>query len=103
MIMGAMCRNSSYAHGGGYSSDLLSGQKILNDHNNFMQQQKHENYNNLERDEQPKKVMHHFLDECPPKDKHSWSNSEDKMPNHRTQLSISIPNSLHDFFITQKW
>lgn len=59
---------------------------------------------NLEREEQPKKVMHHFLDEWAPKDKDSWrTNSEDKMPTHRTQLSISIPNSMHDFFVTQKW
>ncbi|KAI3443569.1 hypothetical protein Pfo_000234 [Paulownia fortunei] len=91
-----------------YSSDLESGQKIqsLNDHS--YRQQKHEQYYtcdmplNLERDDQPKKVMHHFLDEWPPNDKDSWPNSEDKMPSHRTQLSISIPNSLHDFFMTQK-
>lgn len=59
-------------------------------------------YSSLEREEQPKKVMHHFLDEWAPKETESWRN-EENMPTHRTQLSISVPNSLHDFFITQKW
>ncbi|KAL2480351.1 Growth-regulating factor [Abeliophyllum distichum] len=54
--------------------------------------------NNTERvEDQPKKTMHHFLDEWPPKDK----DSEDKLLSHGTQLSISIPNALHDFFMTQ--
>ncbi|KAL7136843.1 hypothetical protein ABFS83_10G056900 [Erythranthe nasuta] len=54
-----------------------------------------------------KKVMHRFIDECPPKDEREYSDDKTTimpMPIHRTQLSISInPNSLHDFFITQKW
>ncbi|KAL0426802.1 UNVERIFIED_CONTAM: Growth-regulating factor 1 [Sesamum latifolium] len=55
--------------------------------------------------DQPKKVMHHFLDELPPKHKDSWPNQDESLSSsHRTQLSISAPpNSLHDFFMTQKW
>ncbi|KAL0345038.1 UNVERIFIED_CONTAM: Growth-regulating factor 3 [Sesamum radiatum] len=55
--------------------------------------------------DQPKKVMHHFLDELPPKHKDSWPNPDENLSSsHRTQLSISAPpNSLHDFFMTQKW
>lgn len=54
---------------------------------------------------QPKKVMHHFFDEWPQENKHSWlDDSEDKYSNHgplfKTHLSISIPNSPHDFFMT---
>lgn len=94
-----------------YSSDLQSGQNVQSFDDHTYRQHKHDDHHyyscdmplNLERDDQPKKVMHHFLDEWPPKDKDSWANSEDKMPSHRTQLSISIPNSLHDFFMTQKW
>lgn len=62
----------------------------------------HHFYSRDAAEEQPKKVMHHFLDEWAPKETDSWSKSEEKMPSHRTQLSISIPNSLHDFFVTQK-
>lgn len=53
-------------------------------------------------DHQPKKVMHHFFDEWPPKDnKDSWLDSEDKFSGlSKTQLSISIPNPSQDFFIT---
>ncbi|CAN4109992.1 unnamed protein product [Withania somnifera] len=53
-------------------------------------------------DHQPKKVMHHFFDEWPPKDnKDSWLDSEDKFSGlSKTQLSISIPNPSHDFFVT---
>ncbi|KAL0315826.1 UNVERIFIED_CONTAM: Growth-regulating factor 1 [Sesamum radiatum] len=55
--------------------------------------------------DQPKKVMHHFLDELPPKHKDSWPNPDENLSSsHRTQLSISAPpKSLHDFFMTQKW
>ncbi|CAA3022237.1 growth-regulating factor 1-like [Olea europaea subsp. europaea] len=49
-------------------------------------------------DQQPKKIMHHFLDEWPPEDN---KDPEDKSISQRTQLSISIPNALHDFFVTQ--
>ncbi|XP_009781044.1 uncharacterized protein LOC107796598 [Nicotiana tabacum] len=45
--------------------------------------------------QQPKKVMHHFFDELPPDqhNKDSWLDS-------KTHLSISVPDSSHDFFIT---
>ncbi|PIN03953.1 hypothetical protein CDL12_23518 [Handroanthus impetiginosus] len=85
------------------SSRLGSGhhQKINHEHQHY--------YNcevplNIERDDHhhSKKVMHHFLEEWSPKDKDSWPNSEDKLSSQSTQLSISIPNSLHDFFMTQK-
>ncbi|KAL0374555.1 UNVERIFIED_CONTAM: Growth-regulating factor 1, partial [Sesamum radiatum] len=91
-----------------YSSDFQNGQKIQSLNS---QQKHHDHYYystcdmalNLERDDQPKKVMHHFLDEWPPRDKDSWLTSEDKTPTHKgTQLSISTPNSLHDFFMTPK-
>ncbi|KAL6523635.1 hypothetical protein OROGR_017238 [Orobanche gracilis] len=56
-----------------------------------------------------KKVMHHFLDEwsqpVTKDDNHySWPNNSfhDQHDHATTQLSISIPNSLHDFFMTQK-
>ncbi|KAI3447199.1 hypothetical protein Pfo_003864, partial [Paulownia fortunei] len=89
-----------------YSSGLESGQQLQS----LTRQQNHDHHHyyncdmplNVERDDQPKKVMHHFLDEWSPKDKDSWPNSEDKLSSHRTQLSISIPNSVHDFFMTQK-
>ncbi|KAA8534781.1 hypothetical protein F0562_029777 [Nyssa sinensis] len=55
-------------------------------------------------DEVPQKVMHHFFDEWPPRNKDSWLDSDNKSSNHATasstQLSISIPNSSHDFFTT---
>ncbi|CAK9140999.1 unnamed protein product [Ilex paraguariensis] len=57
-------------------------------------------------DDEPQKVMHHFFDEGPPKNKDSWIESEDKLSNHvpvsKTQLSISMPepDCSHDFFIT---
>lgn len=86
--------NNPYHH----QSDLQKIQAGYEDHHHSYRQY----YSSLEREEQPKKVMHHFLDEWAPKETESWSN-EDKMPTHRTQLSISVPNSLHDFFITQKW
>ncbi|XP_051131234.1 growth-regulating factor 1-like [Andrographis paniculata] len=83
--------------------------------NNHHHQLQPSSLNNLqdrmeEEHHQSKKVMHHFLDEWPPKEK-DWPSSENKMamamptpnPTPRTQLSMSIPNSLHDFFMTQKW
>ncbi|XP_059633213.1 growth-regulating factor 1-like isoform X2 [Cornus florida] len=51
----------------------------------------------IERDDEPQKVMHHFLDEWPPRNKDSWLDSDEK--SSTTQLSISIPNSSHDFFM----
>ncbi|XP_059634755.1 growth-regulating factor 1-like isoform X2 [Cornus florida] len=58
----------------------------------------------IERETEPHKVMHHFFDEWPPKNKGSWLDSDDKLSKpsqvSTTQLSISIPNSSHDFFIT---
>ncbi|XP_052199693.1 growth-regulating factor 1-like [Diospyros lotus] len=51
--------------------------------------------------EKVEKVMHHFLDDGP-KNQDPWLHSEDKscsfMPVSTTQLSISTPNSSHDFF-----
>ncbi|KAL6548098.1 hypothetical protein OROHE_009160 [Orobanche hederae] len=56
-----------------------------------------------------KKVMHHFLDEwsqplTKDDDHYSWPNNSfhDQHDHTTTQLSISVPNSLHDFFMTQK-
>ncbi|KAJ8564562.1 hypothetical protein K7X08_001022 [Anisodus acutangulus] len=50
---------------------------------------------------QPKNVMHHFFDELPPQDnKDSWLHSGDTFSASKTHLSISVPNSSHDFFIT---
>ncbi|XP_019173386.1 PREDICTED: growth-regulating factor 1-like isoform X2 [Ipomoea nil] len=54
-------------------------------------------------DQQPKKVMHHFFDEWPKENKDSWldSGDGDKYSAPRgPHLSISVPNSSHDFFIT---
>ncbi|KAA8523308.1 hypothetical protein F0562_009731 [Nyssa sinensis] len=55
----------------------------------------------IERDDEPQKVMHHFFDEWPLKNKDSWLDSEDKSSNRApvstTQLSISVPNYSHDF------
>ncbi|EYU25864.1 hypothetical protein ABFS82_10G082800 [Erythranthe guttata] len=83
----------------GYSSncDLFGGQRMIQNASLDKRDELHPH----------KKVMHHFIDECPPKDDNGQY-SDDKttimpMPIHRTQLSISInPNSLHDFFITHK-
>ncbi|XP_057766930.1 growth-regulating factor 5 [Salvia miltiorrhiza] len=94
-----------------YSSSKLEPLKMELKHNNaaylsdqsYRQYQHDRYYSAAERaEEQPKKVMHHFLEEWAPKDAEPWSNADDKMPTHRTQLSISVPNSLHDFFVTQK-
>ncbi|KAL7096073.1 hypothetical protein ACP275_10G061000 [Erythranthe tilingii] len=82
----------------GYSSncDLLGGQSMIQNARSDKRDELHPH----------KKVMHRFLDECPPKDEREYSDDRTTtmpMPIHRTQLSISInPNSLHDFFITQK-
>lgn len=72
--------------------------------------------------QQPKKVMHHFFDEWPPKDKDSWIDADDndndnnnnsniklgrnhqhhhQAPASKIQLSISMPNTSHDFFMTR--
>lgn len=51
-------------------------------------------------DQQPKKVMHHFFDEWPKENKDSWLDSGDKYSSHGPHLSISVPNSSHDFFMT---
>ncbi|KAJ9538536.1 hypothetical protein OSB04_031269 [Centaurea solstitialis] len=47
----------------------------------------------FERKDEPQKVMHHFFDEWPPNDNNSKDSST-------TQLSISIPSSAHNFFLT---
>ncbi|XP_024980214.1 growth-regulating factor 1-like [Cynara cardunculus var. scolymus] len=46
----------------------------------------------FERKDEPQKVMHHFFDEWPPNDNNKDSST--------TRLSISIPNSAHNFFLT---
>lgn len=46
----------------------------------------------FERKDEPQKVMHHFFDEWPPNDNNKDSST--------TQLSISIPTSAHNFFLT---
>ncbi|XP_075507827.1 growth-regulating factor 1-like isoform X1 [Primulina tabacum] len=77
-----------------HSSDSQTGQHLqsLKDYNFDIPDSDH-----------PKKIMHHFLDESPSKDKDSWPNSDDKMSIHnKTQLSVSVPKSMHDFFVTQK-
>ncbi|KAL8464129.1 hypothetical protein ACS0TY_033885 [Phlomoides rotata] len=102
--------SSSYGHGHGMKGDhqsddhtpltlMASSHSQIKHHPYSSDEYRHHHnkhdyyYDEGEREEQPKKVMHHFLDEWAPNDK----DSEDK-----TQLSISIPNSLHDFFVTQK-
>ncbi|GAA0145146.1 hypothetical protein LIER_42847 [Lithospermum erythrorhizon] len=62
-----------------------------------MQQRQHD---------QSKQAMHHFIDESPPKDKGFWFASEDKLRTNdvsfsNTNLSISMPSSEHDFFMTR--
>ncbi|KAL7598358.1 hypothetical protein Lser_V15G25501 [Lactuca serriola] len=47
----------------------------------------------IARKDEPQKVMHHFFDEWPPNDENNQDSST-------TQLSISIPSSAHDFFLT---
>ncbi|GKD56350.1 growth-regulating factor 1 [Tanacetum coccineum] len=44
----------------------------------------------LDKKDEPQKVMHHFFDELPPNEKDCST----------TQLSISIPSSAHDFFLS---
>ncbi|XP_023771273.1 growth-regulating factor 5 [Lactuca sativa] len=51
---------------------------------------------NQRKDEQPKKVMHHFFDESPQNDDVDGGNKDSST----TQLSISIPNGARDFFQT---
>ncbi|XP_041006015.1 growth-regulating factor 6-like isoform X2 [Juglans microcarpa x Juglans regia] len=54
-----------------------------------------------EEKEQPQKTFHRFFDEWPPKERDSWGDLDDKPLNSSststTRLSISIPNSFHDF------
>ncbi|XP_075474445.1 growth-regulating factor 4-like isoform X2 [Primulina tabacum] len=77
-----------------YSSDFQTGRQHL---------QSLEDYNFMHDSDHPKKIMHHFLDESPHNDKDSWPNSDDKMSIHNNpQHSISVPKSMHDFFMTQK-
>ncbi|CAA0836833.1 Growth-regulating factor 5, partial [Striga hermonthica] len=62
------------------------------------------------KNDEPKKVMHHFLEECPPKEEDKSSSNRpinsdlsfSVTNRNNTQLSIPAPNSLHDFFLTQK-
>ncbi|CAH9111008.1 unnamed protein product [Cuscuta epithymum] len=67
------------------------------------QQRQQEDYYGLgskEDHQQPKKVMHHFFDEWPKENKDSWLDSGDKYSLHGPHLSISVPNSSHDFYMT---
>ncbi|KAG6431658.1 hypothetical protein SASPL_109740 [Salvia splendens] len=81
-------------------SDFFSSETLKHNNNNAYHSD--QSYRQYEQDryctseERPKKVMHHFIDEWAPKE----TDTDDKMPTH---LSISVPNSLHDFFVTQKW
>lgn len=97
----------------GHSAASYLQLQSLNDSSRQQRQDHHQYYyNDLKthdspmkietEDHQPKKVMHHFFDEWPPKDnKDSWLDSEDKFSGlSKTQLSISIPNPSQDFFIT---
>ncbi|XP_076905693.1 growth-regulating factor 1-like [Bidens hawaiensis] len=65
----------------------------------YQQQQDQGFYDHLalkiDRKDEPQKVMHHFFDEWPPNDQNN--NNKDSST---TQLSISIPSSAHDFFLT---
>lgn len=96
----------------------------------------HQHQHQQQHQQQPKKVMHHFFDEWPPKEKDSWidSNGDDDddddndnnklgsrshhhqhhhhlqhhqnhnhhhAPASKIQLSISMPNTSHDFFMTR--
>ncbi|XP_057500300.1 growth-regulating factor 6-like isoform X2 [Actinidia eriantha] len=59
-----------------------------------------------EREEKTQKVMHHFFDEWPQnRGSSSWLDSEDKssndVPVSTTHLSMLMPKSSHDFFITR--
>ena len=51
----------------------------------------------IERIDEPQKVMHHFFDESPHNGNNDHCKDEDSST---TQLSISIPSSAHDFFLT---
>ncbi|KAJ0723988.1 putative transcription factor interactor and regulator C3H-WRC/GRF family [Helianthus annuus] len=48
----------------------------------------------IDRNDEPQKVMHHFFDEWPPNDDNNKDSSS------TTQLSISIPSSARDFFLS---
>uniref|UniRef100_A0A2N9HFA7 Growth-regulating factor n=1 Tax=Fagus sylvatica TaxID=28930 RepID=A0A2N9HFA7_FAGSY len=62
---------------------------------------KTEMHTKMEKEQTPQKTIHHFFDEWPPKERDSWVDLDDKSSNSSsvstTQLSISIPNSSHDF------
>lgn len=68
--------------------------------NGYSYQQQHQDQSyydqmglKIGRKDEPQKVMHHFFDEWPPNDDNNNDSST-------TQLSISIPSSAHDFFLT---
>ncbi|KAI3772779.1 hypothetical protein L6452_03972 [Arctium lappa] len=69
----------------GYSYDL----QLQNTPTQQQQQKQDQLSLKIERKDEPQKVMHHFFDESP----HNKDSSS-------TQLSISIPNCAHDFFLT---
>ncbi|KAL7091865.1 hypothetical protein ACP275_12G130100 [Erythranthe tilingii] len=110
-----MKQNNAYNSSGleSWQQQLQSLTRQQNHHDHFNNNNNNNNYSscnnhvrrplsNDDRDEednhQPKKVMHHFLDSWPDSEHHQLSN------NNKTHLSTSsVPNSLHDFFMTEKW
>ncbi|KAL4589428.1 hypothetical protein LXL04_002335 [Taraxacum kok-saghyz] len=89
----AMSNSNSLAH---------LKQRTFNDfhQNGYLYQQEHQDQSYYEqmglkigRKDEPQKVMHHFFDEWPPNDENNQDSSA-------TQLSISVPSSAHDFFLT---
>lgn len=106
-------KQRSYSGSSGHSYNLQL--QSLNDSSRLQKQGQQYYQDNMmlstvDRDDQPKKVMHHFFDEWPPKDKDSWleTHDHDKLSSHhhvpvssKIQLSISMPNSSHDFFMTR--
>ncbi|GAV72785.1 WRC domain-containing protein/QLQ domain-containing protein [Cephalotus follicularis] len=54
-----------------------------------------------QQEEEPRKIVHRFFDEWPPKNRDSWLDMDDKSSNSTsvstTRLSISIPSTSQDF------
>lgn len=101
MACSYICSRNSYGHSGtsrDVNDSWQMAQLTLGDVKQNPYYTSDINNREIVEDQQPNKIMHHFLDEWPPKDN---KDSEDKFLSHRTQLSISVPNPLHDFFMTQ--
>lgn len=98
-----MKQRSSYSGSTGDDPSCLQLQSLNYDDNNnttIARQQKQvgqQQYYAMDReDRQPKKVMHHFIDEWPPKDNEDscWlDNNDHDHKLSKIQLSISMPNS----------